>query len=89
MKLKVRKADIEQGERCSLDKCPVGLAATRSFTGKEIRVGYGFISVADSDSYQLYALPKFVTEFLHKFEDGEKVEAFECEITKVDRRNRG
>jgi hypothetical protein len=85
MKLKVRKADITRGERFSLEHCPIGLAAARSFTGKEIRVGYKFISVADAESYEQYHLPGVAEQFLHDFEDGKPVEPFEIQLVKVER----
>jgi hypothetical protein len=86
VKLRVKQSDIDNGERFSLDSCPVGLAAQRSFTGKEIRVGYGHLSVADADSYELYTLPKFVGEMIEEFEKGSKISPAEFQITKVEKR---
>lgn len=76
MKIKVTEQDIKEGTICSPWHCPVAKALFRNLKEEVTVLGPKFRIRYD----KTILLPIKVKEFIHSFDNGEKVEPFEFEV---------
>ncbi len=71
-RIRVTRADIENGAANDECNCPIALALKRAFATRNVVVGSGGIAVGG----KIYDTPVAVVEFINKFDDGMNVEPF-------------
>ncbi len=76
MKIKVTQKDIENGEPCSVNRCPIALAI-RTHINKRVWVRGGSVSVMGG-MWAIHEtnLPRSARRFIHRFDNGNKCESF-------------
>lgn len=87
VKITVTDDDIKQGKRYKPQKCPIALAAKRSFPGKVIIVGTEHLSVYESETFldrlAKYGLCQAAKAFRHNFDQHGLGAPFEFELGEV------
>ena len=76
MMVKVREEDIRIGTRKNCYTCPVARALQRHYDYAEVLQETCYLGVS-YDDYDLYELPKDVTDWINAYDRGEPVKPFE------------
>lgn len=76
MKIEVTAEDIRRGKKISIRTCPIALAAKRIFPDKSVHACLGRIDIGK----KRFLIPKFVADWMTRFDKGEKVEPIEFEL---------
>lgn len=75
MKITVTREDITNGQKCSTNRCPIALAATRA-TRHHVIVSTSYIMLPGIE----VPLPNSACTFIGEFDSGRTVEPFEFEV---------